>query len=286
MHVVFLISTVPTMLIVIIRYPMEYMIKFIINIFLVQSWFPKEDIWLSYNSVSWFLSTLTFLFLFIKPLHKFCKKIEERCSDVQCVKIYLIILIILFLIDLIIAMVIGNISDNVSYYLYAFPPMRLIDYCAGFFTGRLYSIHGCLKINISNRKYISAKEIFAVGVMVFYLLIYPVVPKEFSRAVLYLPGAVFVIFIIAEGKGIVSKVLSIPMMVAIGNGSLYYMMCHQVILRYCSLGQRVLFKCSVESYDWIWVFVGFILTFASKPVYDKVKSRLDSIKLRMIGINK
>lgn len=74
MHVEFLKATVPTMLIAIIRYPTEYMIKFFINIFLVQSWFPKEDIWLSFNSVSCFLSTLAFLFLFIKPLHKFCKK--------------------------------------------------------------------------------------------------------------------------------------------------------------------------------------------------------------------
>ena len=124
-----------------------------------------------------------------------------------------------------------------QYYLYTFPPVRLIDYFAVFFTGRLYSIYGSSTAAALKRKYISAKEILAVIVIVLYLLSYSVVPKELSRAALYLPGAVFVIFIIAEGKGIVSKVLSIPMMVAIGNSSLYYMMCHQVILRYCSLGQ-------------------------------------------------
>lgn len=109
MHVAFLIATVPTMLITIIRYPVENMIKFIINIFLIQSWFPKEDIWLSYNSVSWFLSTLVFLFLFIQPLHRFSQKIEDRYSNIECKKIYLTILMAFVLVDFIIAIWIGKV---------------------------------------------------------------------------------------------------------------------------------------------------------------------------------
>ena len=67
---------------------------------------------------------------------------------------------------------------------------------------------------------------------------YPFVPVELSRAVIYLPGAAFVIYILAFERGKISNFFSLPILVSIGNNSLYYMISHQVVLRYCSLGKN------------------------------------------------
>lgn len=69
-HVFFLLAVIPTMIVSVVKAPLQAVGRMIINLLLLQSWFPDEQIWLSYNSVTWFISTLAFLFLFIIPMHR------------------------------------------------------------------------------------------------------------------------------------------------------------------------------------------------------------------------
>ena len=62
-HVFFLLAVIPTMIVSVVKAPLQAVGRMITNLLLLQSWFPDEQIWLSYNSVTWFISTLAFLFL-------------------------------------------------------------------------------------------------------------------------------------------------------------------------------------------------------------------------------
>jgi len=62
LHVFFLLAVIPTVIISVVKAPLQAGGRMIINLLLLQSWFPDEQIWLSYNSVTWFISTLAFCF--------------------------------------------------------------------------------------------------------------------------------------------------------------------------------------------------------------------------------
>lgn len=92
------------------------------------------------------------------------------------------------------------------------------------------------------------------------------------------------IYVFALQQGLLSKLLRLPIMVAIGNGSLYYMMSHQVLIRYCSLAQRVFNRFGITSGDLVWIIVALILTFVSKPIYDKVIMKIKQFLRRISKI--
>lgn len=268
-HIFFLIFTIPTMIISIVRYPIKQLINLVIDLFLLQSWFSDESIWLSYNSVAWFISTLGFIFVFIIPLHKLSSKIEKitYARRIYCLMIVLVIILSFLLAT--------HCRVNVKYYLYAFPPVRIIDYCIGFWTGRLFANRKQSNNNILLQSTIL--EIISMVIIFGYLFIYQFVDVNLSRAFIYIPGAIIVIYVFALQQGLLSKLLRLPIMVGIGNGSLYYMMSHQVLIRYCSLAQRVFNRFGITSGDLVWIIVALILTFVSKPIYDKLVMKIKTV---------
>lgn len=261
-HIFFLVVTVPTMIYMVFTEPVRSFAKFVINALLLQSWFPDEQIWLSYNGVTWFLSTLVFLFLFIIPLHHICSCIEQRTFPI---KIYAAILMADWLIAFAIAFLLGDRCDNIKYYLYAFPPVRLLDYVSGFIVGRVFTLRKDDKSKAVNA---TCWEVAAGGVIVLYLLLFPYIPASFARAAIYQPGAAFVIYVFAVGAGKISNFLSGPLLVRLGGNSLYYMMSHQVIIRYCALAHKQFVKRGIASYEIMWVIVAFAMTVISKPIYE------------------
>lgn len=271
-HIFFLLVTIPTMIYMVLTEPTYSFIKFVLNALLLQSWFPDEQIWLSYNSVTWFLSTLVFLCLFIIPLHHVCSYVEQKTS---AVKIYAALLAADCLMTFAVAFLLGSRCKNVNYYLYAFPPIRLLDYFSGFVLGRTFVLQQNNKTKISAATY---WEVVAVGVMVLYLLLFPYVPVPFVRAAIYQPGAAFVIYVIAAGAGKISRFLSNPLMVKLGEGSLYYMMSHQVIIQYCSLIHKQLIKREITSCEIVWIIIAFASTLISRPIYEGLCLKFQRIK--------
>mgnify|MGYP006987515816 FL=1 len=85
----------------------------IINLLLLQSWFPDEQIWLSYNSVTWFISTLAFLFLFIIPMHRISDHLEQKWPTGG---FYCGLLVIIWVLDFMLAMLLlKRNASNIKY---------------------------------------------------------------------------------------------------------------------------------------------------------------------------
>ena len=144
LHVFFLLAVTPTVIVSVVKAPLQAGGRMIINLLLLQSWFPDEQIWLSYNSVTWFISTLAFLFLFIIPMHWISNHLEQKWPTGR---FYCGLLVIIWLLDFILAILLlkKNVS-NIKYYLYAFPPSRLFDYASGFILGRFFICHKNMRL--------------------------------------------------------------------------------------------------------------------------------------------
>ena len=88
-------------------------------------------------------------------------------------------------------------------------------------------------------------------------------------------GALFVIFVFALSRGIVTKWLSSSIMVYLGNGAFYYMMSHQVVMRYMGMAHYYFSKINMIKIvlmyipDAFWVAVAFTITLVSRPLYEK-----------------
>lgn len=269
-HLFFLLLTVPTNIGVIKNNPAKAGFKFVMNLLLLQSWFPDEQIWLGYNSVSWFLSTLMFLSLFIIPLNRSSTKIEKTNKPANT---YCFIITVFLLIQFLMAYGVGRICANLNYWLYAFPPARIADYAVGFFLGRLFTSEKVL-IKMEAHK-ATFFEVISLGILLGYMLVFPGVPEAYRESSIYLPGALFVIFVFALSRGIVTKWLSSSIMVYLGNGAFYYMMSHQVVMRYMGMAHYYFSKINMIKIvlmyipDAFWVAVAFTITLVSRPLYEK-----------------
>lgn len=267
-HWVFLIVVIPIEILQIIRDPMKMSALFFINALLLQSWVPNDSVWLSYNGVSWFLSDMIFLTAFSVVLHRFCVWLEKR---EDCKKWFGLFLVGLAIVYFCVAGAFSHFgTDEINrYWLYAFPPMRILDYASGFFLARIF---------LRRRWHPSAAmatsfEIVAIGIFAGYLILFPYVPYAFGRSAIYLPGAVITIYIFALSVGEISSLLSRKEFVYFGNQSFYFMMSHQVFLRYCAFGDKYANRLLGIDCDWLWVLLAMLLTILSRPVYDRIFNR-------------
>lgn len=113
-------------------------LKFILNVFLIQEWFPIKNV--SINGVSWYLVTAAFCyFIFPKVL-----RVLENIKDIKKVFCALLILLILqVILDKMISRLpklLPNdlfLSDISEWLIYFFPLTRSLDFIMGVFTGYL-----------------------------------------------------------------------------------------------------------------------------------------------------
>ena len=101
------------------------------NALLLQSWIPVEAYYFSGNAVSWYLSDLM-LFLLLFPL--FYRAIG-RMNGRQLLRLTLGMLVVY------IVYVAWVQVDDLNYWLYVFPPVRLMDFLWGMVIWRCYELH-------------------------------------------------------------------------------------------------------------------------------------------------
>lgn len=101
------------------------------NFFLLQSWIPKQSFYFSGNAVSWYLSDLL-LFLLLFP---FLYKKIGRLSGKSLFHLLMALLM------LYVVYVIFLRTDDLNYWLYVFPPVRLLDFIWGMMIWRCYELH-------------------------------------------------------------------------------------------------------------------------------------------------
>lgn len=223
-----------SIVIVVLKYDVSNINILAANLFSVQSWIPYSDYFYSYNAVSWSISTeISFYIAF--PVFLWLMK--------RSVNILIAVAVLFLLFPLALSLYfnlpVRPSPDHVSssFWLYINPICRSVEFISGMITCNMY-----LKCKNNNPSGTTKESLFFV-LMIFTMFItnklwYVFKNGDFAAFFGWLAtaGSFVVIssfvYSIANGKGVVSNVLSSRILIYLGEISFSMYMCHQVILNF------------------------------------------------------
>lgn len=264
-------------------------VNVILNMLLIQTWTPTAS---SLNGVSWYLS-VTFFLYFMFPLY--LKKMEKDYTVTKACKSMLLI----FFIEYIIAICVHVLSDafverwttlDVEYwFLYMFPPVRMLDFLIGCNAGYLFLRRDKIKISCASEKVYTYFELVAISLSallnsLFYLfdegtLAVPI--DGVCWAAIYVAPSLMVVWLFAVEKGRITKLLTNKVLINLGNISPYTFLIHSVALRYIDyiwkIIERIIGRSIVFDLSPIKLTVGFVLTLLATKIWMSIEGVYKSI---------
>lgn len=266
LNTLFLILSLPLNISLILGDLKESIIKFFYCIMLLQSWNSDKAVWTAYNGVSWFLSTSLFLTICLPILYiiynKLCKVIINEALLNKTI-------IVICAIGMCMCAYYTN-DECAGYWLYAFPPVRLFDFIGGFCLARLY----LMKDQCINTRKNNLLNWGIILIFLGYLVMFPYVKYSYSRACIYFPGALITIWGLATSDSFLERILSTKWMLSLGEGTLYFMLCHQVVLYYFSYVVNKMRLCNPIMGYFILIII-LLLIIMSYYILKRIKNVID-----------
>ena len=215
-----------------------------INLFLVQSFIPIQKVYYSINPPSWSISNEMFFYL----LFPFYIYLFNKFKNLF-LYFLVIIPILLFITFQFIPM------DEREYFFYVNPVTRSLDFILGI---ALLPIYKKLKKitadwSVSN---FSTLEVVACTVFLIFFVIHNAIDRSYRFSIYYWIPMVFCILVFSLKNGLVSKFLSKPILVFLGEISFSVYMLHFVVLYYAMWLKEDIFK---DINDILYAFIIFIL---------------------------
>ncbi len=210
--------------------------QLVVSIFLLQTWIPSSRFWFCLNGVAWYLSVQAFLYAIFPPLLAVLKKADVR--RLRCIAA------VIFCAQCLASFVFwkAGLSGKAAFYLtYLCPVFR-----AGDFT--ISCCMGCL--------YHSRKQESGLPGGAFSLL-------ELA--------AVLLVWLLAVGKGIISRLLSAKPFLWLAGLSPYGFLIHQVLIRYMEWTAD---KFSFTVHPVVWTLTVYLLTLCLSSFYKALERRV------------
>lgn len=187
------------------------------NLLLLQSWIPVEDYYFSCNAVSWYLSDLLFFLLLFPFLYKGIGRMSGR-GLLRLVSGLLVVYVMY---------VIFLQTDDLNYWLYIFPPVRLFDFLWGMVMWRCYELHP----TAGRWSHPTVIELALVVGVVLTIITYPL-HDRWHVALIHWLILVPVVWVFMQGDqygGWVSRFLKTRTMVWLGGLTLDTYLLHQLV---------------------------------------------------------
>ena len=243
--------------------------QLVVSIFLLQTWIPSSRFWFCLNGVAWYLSVQAFLYAIFPPLLAVLKKADAR--RLRCIAAVIFCSQCLFSL----AVWKAGLSGKAAFYLtYLCPLFRAGDFTISCCMGCLYHSRkqerslpggafsllelaavllagGCL--------FIAAKQVGILGAVAF------------RYNVLFTPSAVLLVWLLAVGKGIISRLLSTKPFLWLAGLSPYGFLIHQVLIRYMEWTAD---KFSLTVHPVVWTLTVYLLTLCLSSFYKALERRV------------
>ena len=243
--------------------------QLVVSIFLLQTWIPSSRFWFCLNGVAWYLSVQAFLYAIFPPLLAVLKKADAR--RLRCIAA------VIFCVQCLASFVFwkAGLSGKAAFYLtYLCPVFRAGDFTISCCMGCLYHSRkqesglpggafsllelaavllagGCL--------FIAAKQVGVLGAVAF------------RYNVLFTPSAVLLVWLLAVGKGIISRLLSAKPFLWMAGLSPYGFLIHQVLIRYMEWTAD---KFSLTVHPVVWTLTVYLLTLCLSSFYKALEHRV------------
>lgn len=202
--------------------------KTILHVFMLQEFTLSEDMLRYGTGLSWFLGALFFCYLLFPLLYK-----QLIISRNRVFRVMLTLYVLL-------ALAIESCCNNsaIDDFVYAFPPLRIIDFTVGIIAYRLYisqfSIRFRQWIDRQSTTILSTLEIIiVVSVSALTYIPYCSLPSWIRFApYFWIPFSLLIYWfaISSDNKGIISKLLNQRALVFLGNISFEIYMLHGIVI--------------------------------------------------------
>ena len=251
---------------------------FVINLLLLQNWFPKEGIYFSMNSVAWYLALCLFIYFAFPTVLKYVKKIKS-------IKQAFFLSLIIYLVQCIIGMSLYFINidipyvDNFSKWVtYILPVFRLGDFVIGCLWGYIF----INRRNIINDCIAAIGEVVVLVCILISQYIYDnqigfLGAESFRYNMLFTVSSVALVYLFAINKGVLSKVLTCKPIIYLGNISAYTFLIHQIVIRYIDLFASHFYGIEMNKY---FKFIcAFAITIICSEVYKFIENSVKKKKI-------
>ena len=178
-----------------------------LNALLLQSWIPDSAYYFSYNSVSWFLSSLLFSYLLFPIAYRKANPLVLAVLLLCCLAVYMLVP-----------------YDRVNALLYVSPLMRFVDFFLGIMLYKLY----CTKKDVTIPGW---AEVLIVVLLVLALWAYPYMDEKLRNAPLYWLVLLPLIFVFTRQEGPISKILQHRVLQWLGSLSMPIFLVHPLVFR-------------------------------------------------------
>lgn len=190
------------------------------NAMLLQSWIPRYDYYFSFNYVSWFLSDMIFLIICFPLIYRGIRKLSKRALAMSAAFMLVIYILYITFIPF----------KDLKFWIYIFPPIRLVDFTLGMMMWRACQLWPRLCLF----RYASAAETSLLLLVFVSMWLYPLDPKwhiSFIHWLVIVP--LILIFWQGEqhGGGILSRIFHKPFLPRLGGYTMEVFMLQLTIIR-------------------------------------------------------
>ena len=119
---------------------------------------------------------------------------------------------------------------NTHWFYYISPPLRLIEFFSGLILAKVYLISKKGR-RLTSCRFASFLEISSIAILTLFIYFSKYLPLKYSLTIYYLPITLFIIFVFAQSRGEVSKLLSGEKWITLGNISLSFYFLHWLIIK-------------------------------------------------------
>ena len=192
----------------------------LLDVFLLQSWFPVPSVFFSGNAVCWFLSDIVFCYLMFPFLVKMRNSIFHYLYTCFFIACYFIIVCLLP-------------TESVYYFLYINPLFRVIDFLLGIELYYMYKRLLSYQFNKQSFFVNSILELFVVIFCAVSLLIFKYVPYRFSCASFYWVPTLLFILVFSYNKdngGLFTRLFNARFFNYLGGVSFPFYVFHLIVI--------------------------------------------------------
>lgn len=196
------------------------------NMLMIQAWFPEGA--LSFNGVSWYLSTLLFLYLFTVPVQAFLVRGGKKEKHDA---VFTVLIFVLFLTTVGYSYITYNSVRflDVHFWQYIFPPARLGQFLIGMLFGYMLRERK-ERGKAYNAGVFTLWELLALFFWV-YMLKQPV-ESWYNRLVVWIIPNLFLLGIFLLGRGYLSKLFRLRPLVYLGDISFECYLLHECVIHF------------------------------------------------------
>lgn len=256
----------------------------VLNVFLLQSWYPAAGVNISLNGVAWFLSCMAFLYFMFPSINGWLHK-KHKVETLVCTCIMVLAL------QLLVSAVALKINPEWSFYrwiAYDAPFFRLGDFFVGCVVGYLYLRNQrCKNLDENDRCIFTCWELFALCSCISITYWDQLEHRSFVGQVLnnyttiYMPLAIATILLFMVKKGLVTAMLVNKVFLFIGKKSSYYFLIHYVVIQYIMV--PVLYF-RLPRIGWILTPLELLLTMVGTWIYCKIEPGLKRVNHHFLNL--